>query len=86
MVFSANNQALKHKRKTLTANDVFEALEDMEFESFIEPLKESLECKCLFFFDIESSLNILLIKSHLIGISNCVLCFFVSYSFILLDS
>jgi len=35
--------ATKHKRKTLTANDVLDAMEEMEFESFIEPLKEGLE-------------------------------------------
>ncbi|XP_027049543.1 DNA polymerase epsilon subunit 3-like [Pocillopora damicornis] len=38
----ANNFAQKQKRKTLTAPDVFEALEEMEFEQFIQPLKESL--------------------------------------------
>ena len=44
-VSSANNFAQKQKRKTLTAPDVFEALEEMEFEQFIKPLKESLECE-----------------------------------------
>ncbi|XP_071821601.1 DNA polymerase epsilon subunit 3-like [Apostichopus japonicus] len=39
----ANNQALQAKRKTLSANDVFQALRDMEFEEFIEPLQASLE-------------------------------------------
>lgn len=39
----ANNVALKHKRKTLTAGDVLSSMEDMEFETFLEPLKESLE-------------------------------------------
>lgn len=43
--WSANNFAQKQKRKTLTAPDVFEALEEMEFEQFIKPLKESLECE-----------------------------------------
>ena len=42
---SANNFAQKQKRKTLTAADVFEALEEMEFEQFIKPLRESLECE-----------------------------------------
>lgn len=42
---SANNYAQKNKRKTLTAPDVFEALEEMEFEQFVKPLKESLACK-----------------------------------------
>ena len=40
---SSNTYALKSKRKTLVPNDVFSALEDMEFESFIPELKESLE-------------------------------------------
>ncbi|XP_078350347.1 DNA polymerase epsilon subunit 3-like [Oculina patagonica] len=39
----ANNFAQKQKRKTLAAADVFEALEEMEFEQFVKPLKESLE-------------------------------------------
>jgi len=39
----ANNNALQNKRKTLTANDVFDALREMEFEQFVEPLQESLE-------------------------------------------
>ncbi|PFX18489.1 DNA polymerase epsilon subunit 3-like [Stylophora pistillata] len=38
----ANNFTQKQNRKTLTAPDVFEALEEMEFEHFIKPLKESL--------------------------------------------
>lgn len=42
---SANNFALKGKRKTLAANDVFSALEDMEFQHFIPELKECLEGK-----------------------------------------
>ncbi|XP_065646731.1 DNA polymerase epsilon subunit 3 isoform X2 [Hydra vulgaris] len=39
----ANNIALKRKRKTLTASDVLEAIDEMEFSSFLEPLKEALE-------------------------------------------
>lgn len=34
---------MKSKRKTLTGQDVLAAMEDMEFEKFVEPLKESLE-------------------------------------------
>lgn len=41
--FSANNFALKGKRKTLNASDVFSALEDMEFEQFVPELKDCLE-------------------------------------------
>ena len=39
----ANTIAQKNKRKTLTAPDVFTAMEEMEFETFLEPLKDSLE-------------------------------------------
>lgn len=42
---SANNFAQKQKRKTLTASDVFEALEEMEFSQFIKPLKDNLACE-----------------------------------------
>jgi histone H3/H4 len=40
--FSANNIAISGKRKTLTAADVFQALEEMEFEEFIPKLTENL--------------------------------------------
>jgi DNA polymerase epsilon subunit 3 len=40
---SANNFALKSKRKTLSGGDVFSALQDMEFEEFIPELKDCLE-------------------------------------------
>ncbi|KAK7912673.1 hypothetical protein WMY93_012884 [Mugilogobius chulae] len=39
----ANNFAMKAKRKTLNAGDVMAAMEEMEFERFLEPLKEALE-------------------------------------------
>ncbi|CAB3991221.1 DNA polymerase epsilon subunit 3 [Paramuricea clavata] len=39
----ANNHALENKRKTLTGKDVMDALEEMEFPQFVEPLKTSLE-------------------------------------------
>ena len=39
---SANNNALKAKRKTITLNDVYSALEDMEFEDFVDPLQAQL--------------------------------------------
>ena len=45
---SANNFALKGKRKTLSASDVLSALEDMEFEHFVPELKECLEGEPLF--------------------------------------
>ena len=43
--FSSNNFALKGKRKTISANDVLSALEDMEFDQFVDPLKECLAGK-----------------------------------------
>ncbi|XP_063172264.1 DNA polymerase epsilon subunit 3 [Candoia aspera] len=39
----ANNFARKGKRKTLNAGDVISAMEEMEFQRFVGPLKESLE-------------------------------------------
>lgn len=39
----ANNFAMKSKRKTLNAGDVLAAMEEMEFERFLEPLREALE-------------------------------------------
>lgn len=39
----ANNFAMKAKRKTLSAGDVLAAMEEMEFERFMEPLREALE-------------------------------------------
>ncbi|KAL0965117.1 hypothetical protein UPYG_G00277020 [Umbra pygmaea] len=39
----ANNFAMKAKRKTLNATDVMSAMEEMEFERFLQPLRESLE-------------------------------------------
>ena len=44
---SANNLAQKNKRKTLAGQDVFQALEEMEFEQFIDPLKACLEGRFL---------------------------------------
>ena len=46
-IFSSNNFALKGKRKTITATDVLSALEDMEFDQFVDPLKECLAGKTL---------------------------------------
>ncbi|XP_056396450.1 DNA polymerase epsilon subunit 3 [Hyla sarda] len=39
----ANNFAMKGKRKTLNVTDVLAAVEEMEFQRFLAPLKESLE-------------------------------------------
>ena len=43
----ANNVALKSHRKTIHGNDVIKAMDDMEFEKFIKPLENSLDCKLL---------------------------------------
>lgn len=40
---SANNFAMKAKRKTLNAGDVMSAMEEMEFERFLQPLRDALE-------------------------------------------
>lgn len=42
---SAVAHANKAKRKTLAVNDILAALNDMEFDSFVPPLNESLKCK-----------------------------------------
>ncbi|KAJ8794949.1 hypothetical protein J1605_018536 [Eschrichtius robustus] len=39
----ANNFAMKGKRKTLNASDVLSAMEEMEFQRFVTPLKEAPE-------------------------------------------
>jgi len=39
----ANNFAMKAKRKTLNAGDVMAAMEEMEFERFLQPLRDALE-------------------------------------------
>lgn len=38
----ANTFAVQHKRKTISANDVLDAVKEMEFDTFLEPLKTSL--------------------------------------------
>lgn len=40
---AAINEAKKLNHRTMTPQNIFDALEEIEFESFIEPLKESLE-------------------------------------------
>lgn len=40
---TANSLAQKNKKKTVSAQDVFTAMKEMEFEKFNEPLQESLE-------------------------------------------
>lgn len=34
---------MQHKRKTISGNDVVEAMKEMDFERFVEPLQEALE-------------------------------------------
>ena len=40
---TANSIAKKHNRKTISAPDVIQAIEDIEFDQFIPPLQEALE-------------------------------------------
>ncbi|KAG5899789.1 hypothetical protein JTB14_006124 [Gonioctena quinquepunctata] len=39
----ASNEAQKNSRKTLIGKDVIKALEELEFETFIQPLEEALK-------------------------------------------
>ena len=48
-LFSANNFAMQHKRKTISGNDVMEAMREMDFERFVEPLQQALEGKIMSF-------------------------------------
>lgn len=59
---SANALAQKNKKKTVSAQDVFSALKEMEFDKFIEPLQESLEGKKYIIF---LNVNIFLMLSDL---------------------
>ncbi|XP_014292367.1 DNA polymerase epsilon subunit 3 [Halyomorpha halys] len=40
---TSNNLATQANRKTISANDVFKALSETDFEFFVEPLKDALE-------------------------------------------
>lgn len=40
---ASNNVANKNMRKTISAQDVLQALQDTDFEGFIDPLRESLD-------------------------------------------
>lgn len=44
---------MKGKRKTLNASDVLSAMEEMEFQRFITPLKEALEGNDHFIFSVK---------------------------------
>lgn len=57
--YSANNHAKESNRKTLTGHDVIEALDEMEFSQFIEPLKESLEGKYHYFYKYKHNVYVL---------------------------
>ena len=39
---SANTFAIQHKRKTIIGQDVLDAMQEMEFEKFTEPLNQCL--------------------------------------------
>ena len=55
--FSANNFAMNSRRKTISPQDVLEAMKEMEFERFNEKLKVCLEG------DLPSSLLQSLVKT-----------------------
>ena len=38
---------MQHKRKTISGNDVIEAMREMDFERFVEPLQQALEGKIM---------------------------------------
>jgi len=40
---NAGAMSAKHNRKTMNANDVLEAIQDMDFPQFLEPLRRSLQ-------------------------------------------
>lgn len=40
---AATNEAKKLKHKTITTQNILDALEETEFESFVDPVKEALE-------------------------------------------
>lgn len=46
----ANDFCKDARRQTMKADDVYKALEEMEFSEFLEPLKASLEGKLFFSF------------------------------------
>lgn len=45
---TANSLAQANRKKTLTGQDVLDAMKEMEFEQFVEPLRESLESKLIY--------------------------------------
>lgn len=51
---------MKAKRKTLNAGDVLAAMEEMEFERFLEPLREALEGQCSRFQDVSYKISVTL--------------------------
>lgn len=46
---AANSVAMKNNRKTIAGQDVIQAMEDMEFEQFVEPLQEALESNTMIY-------------------------------------
>lgn len=52
--------AQKSNRKTLTAQDMFEALEEADFDEFIEPLKEALNSAYLLCSYLERNVMIVI--------------------------
>lgn len=62
-VIRANDICKESKRQTMNADDVFKALEDIEFPEFVGPLKVSLSGKYLMTRqDLPSMLSFLLLN------------------------
>lgn len=56
---TAVNECKKENHKTMTAKNVLDALEEIDFENFIEPLKAQLESELNFFFCFEIFIHLL---------------------------
>ncbi|XP_067118120.1 DNA polymerase epsilon subunit 3-like [Centruroides vittatus] len=60
----ANNFALRAEKKTLTTPDIYAAMEDMNFGSFVNSLKESLK---IYHTEKGKRDNCKMIKKHKLG-------------------
>lgn len=70
MTAQATEIAAKADRKTLLPKDIFEALEEAEFEDFVEPLKTALKGTSLHLFKFSGLYN-----------EECLLIFIFSLSY-----
>ena len=59
------------KRQTINAEDVFKALDEIDFAEFVEPLRSSLEgqCRCLLQFVVLVTLSCMTLHQvYLLGV------------------